>query len=148
MDAFISGCCKGERCFCGEPAARKVEEVIFDDDPIQHRHPLTRYVCAGHFAQIMGPAGARSVGQEDTVEIVTGDPRFPMVCNETAELIEVAVERLGLDVGVAVCLVAQVAADYARSEYGNAYLVKLAGVVTARGSMPLPEAVPASDGEG
>lgn len=52
---FISACCEGERCRCGEPAAHKIEEVIFDDDPMQGRHPLTAYICHAHFVEIMGP---------------------------------------------------------------------------------------------
>ncbi|MGY8665719.1 hypothetical protein Q3C01_25630 [Bradyrhizobium sp. UFLA05-109] len=47
------GSCDGERCFCGEPAAHKVEEVVFADDPQPIRHPLTSYVCREHFRQIM-----------------------------------------------------------------------------------------------
>lgn len=74
-------------------------------------------------------------------EIRSGDPRYPMVCNEAARLIEEAVERLGLGVDEAVCLLCQVAADYARSEYGNEYLPGLAEVVTKRGEMPMPERV-------
>lgn len=135
-----SACCEGERCYCGAPADRKVEETIFHDDPSPNRHPFTAYVCADHFAQVMGPVAARSVGVEETAETVAGDQRFPMVANEVAKLIEASVEQLGLEVDVTVCLVAQVAADYARSEYGNGYLPKLANVVTARGSMPLPDA--------
>lgn len=62
MKPFVSECCEGELCFCGKPAMRKVGETIFDDDPHPIRHELTAYVCGEHFAQIMGPAGARSVG--------------------------------------------------------------------------------------
>jgi hypothetical protein len=51
---FISGCCKGEMCTrCKAPAAHKVEEVIFDDDPEQIRHPHVAYLCDFHFNQIM-----------------------------------------------------------------------------------------------
>lgn len=51
---FISGCCIGEKCsVCGKDATNKLEEVIFDDDPISARHPLTAYVCKGHFEMIM-----------------------------------------------------------------------------------------------
>ncbi|MHC2399163.1 hypothetical protein ACVMGC_003707 [Bradyrhizobium barranii subsp. barranii] len=50
------GSLEGERCFCGKPAARKVEEVIFADDSQPIRHPLTSYVCDEHFREIMGPA--------------------------------------------------------------------------------------------
>jgi hypothetical protein len=74
-ERFVSACCQGERCYCGAPAEHKVEEVIFDDDPtgwvntnawievppvgrVLARHPLTRYVCHEHFAQIMGPAAS------------------------------------------------------------------------------------------
>ncbi len=53
---FVSACCDGERCFCGQPADHKVEETIFDDDPQPIRHPLTAYICHEHFVQIMGPA--------------------------------------------------------------------------------------------
>lgn len=52
---FVSACCQGERCHCGEPAEHKVEETIFHDDPIQSRHPLTAYICHKHFREIMGP---------------------------------------------------------------------------------------------
>lgn len=53
---FVSKHCMGEHCFCGLPAAHKVEEVILSDDPIPTRHPLTTYICRAHFRQIMGPA--------------------------------------------------------------------------------------------
>ena len=47
--------CTGEKCgICGEPATHKVSEVVFDDDPDTHRHPLTSYVCYRHFRAIMG----------------------------------------------------------------------------------------------
>ncbi|MCP3471351.1 hypothetical protein NLM33_13520 [Bradyrhizobium sp. CCGUVB1N3] len=49
---------EGERCFCGEPAAHKVEEVVFADDPQPVRHPLTSYVCREHFREIMGPTAS------------------------------------------------------------------------------------------
>jgi hypothetical protein len=58
---FVSGCCEGERCYCGAPAEHKVEETIFYDDPHPIRHPLTRYVCHAHFVQIMGPAANRPI---------------------------------------------------------------------------------------
>lgn len=64
---FVSGSCVGEHCFCGAPASTKVEETIFSDDPcyaddgpagglpreFRGRHPLTAYICAEHFGQIM-----------------------------------------------------------------------------------------------
>lgn len=52
---FVSACCSGERCYCGDPAEHRVEETIFSDDPIQARHPLTAYICHKHFREIMGP---------------------------------------------------------------------------------------------
>ncbi|RYF10534.1 MAG: hypothetical protein EOO77_21325 [Oxalobacteraceae bacterium] len=52
---FKSKCCEGEVCrICGTAAARKVEETIFDDDPMKIRHPYTAYVCLEHFNAIMG----------------------------------------------------------------------------------------------
>ena len=60
---FVSPTCGGERCFCGAAAVRKVGEEIPRDDPsYRRRHNLTAYVCAEHFAMILGPAAARSVG--------------------------------------------------------------------------------------
>lgn len=52
---FVSACCEGERCHCGEPAQHKVEETIFFDEPMPNRHPLTAYICHKHFCEIMGP---------------------------------------------------------------------------------------------
>lgn len=63
---FVSECCQGERCHCGEPAEHKVEETIFDDDPIQSRHPLTAYICHKHFREIMGPFADNSDYRERT----------------------------------------------------------------------------------
>jgi hypothetical protein len=54
--------CVGERCWCGQPAAKKVGEEIAFDDPMPNRHNLTAYVCAEHYAQLMGPLGAEQVG--------------------------------------------------------------------------------------
>lgn len=56
MTYFVSATCKGEKCFCGEPAEHKVEEAILFDDPNPIRHELTQYVCHKHFVMIMGPA--------------------------------------------------------------------------------------------
>lgn len=72
------------------------------------------------------------------MEKVSGDPRFPLLSNEVAQLIEQAVQDLGLGLDVAVCIVCQVAADYARSEYGQDYLPKLATLIVERGKMPMP----------
>jgi hypothetical protein len=59
MTHFVSGCCQGERCYCGAPAEHKVEETIFFDDPLPRRNPLTSYVRHRHFREIMGPAADR-----------------------------------------------------------------------------------------
>lgn len=49
MIDFVSIYCRGEKCPCGQPAAHKVSEEIFDDDPNYHRHPLTAYICTDCF---------------------------------------------------------------------------------------------------
>jgi hypothetical protein len=59
---FVSKTCEGEKCYCGEPAVKKVGEEIPYDDPYPHRHNLTSYICAKHYAELMGPLGARQVG--------------------------------------------------------------------------------------
>ena len=53
---FVSQTCFGEFCHCSAPADHKVEEAIPPDDPAPLRHPLTSYVCHGHFVRLMGPA--------------------------------------------------------------------------------------------
>lgn len=59
---FVSASCEGETCMCGQPAVRKIGEEIPRDDPLPHRHNLTAYVCAEHYAMLLGPRAARSVG--------------------------------------------------------------------------------------
>jgi len=60
--AWRSATCNGEVCsICGNPAAAKVAEEIALDDPRRVRHPLTAYVCAEHFGQIMGARGVALV---------------------------------------------------------------------------------------
>jgi hypothetical protein len=66
---FVSETCEGEVCWCGKPAVRKVGEEFADDEPNPNRHNLTRYICAHHFAELMGPAGARSVGIAPVVPV-------------------------------------------------------------------------------
>jgi hypothetical protein len=57
-----SECCEGETCgLCAAPAAAKVEEVIFADDPVPNRHPLTSYICGRCFRNLMGPRGCDMV---------------------------------------------------------------------------------------
>lgn len=57
-----SKACIGVKCWCGHAAAKKVGEEILFDDPNPNRHNLTAYVCAVHYAQMMGPTGASQVG--------------------------------------------------------------------------------------
>lgn len=62
MMMLVSKTCEGERCHCGREAVKKVGEEIPFDDPHPNRHNLTAYVCAQHYAELMGPAGAQQVG--------------------------------------------------------------------------------------
>jgi hypothetical protein len=74
---FVSACCTGVKCRCGDPASHKVEEAIFVDDPSQdkslgrieramlQRHPFTQYVCCKCFRALMGPAVACEVTEEE-----------------------------------------------------------------------------------
>ena len=60
---FVSICCDGETCRCGQPASHKVSESIPFDDPVKAgqfltRHPFTAYVCCSCFRDIMGDAVA------------------------------------------------------------------------------------------
>lgn len=48
-EEFVSKFCQGEKCYCGKAAVKKIEEVIFEDDPKSLRHPFTQYVCQEHF---------------------------------------------------------------------------------------------------
>lgn len=66
LEPFVSVTCEGERCWCGQPAVKKVGEEIPFDDPTLLRHNLTSYVCSTHYAQLMGPAGAAQVGVTPT----------------------------------------------------------------------------------
>lgn len=51
---FIPASARQEFCsICGTPAQRKVEEVVFEDDPMPHRHPYTAYLCLHHFNEVM-----------------------------------------------------------------------------------------------
>lgn len=64
MSAFISATCQGETCRCGAPAVAKIGEEIAPDDPHPHRHNLTAYVCARHYALLLGPKAAQQVGYD------------------------------------------------------------------------------------
>jgi hypothetical protein len=78
-----SKACIGERCWCGAPAAKKVGEEILFDDPNPDRHNLTRYICAEHYAQLMGPLGAKQVGYTR-----------PLTGGVTEEMVEAGVKML------------------------------------------------------
>ena len=73
-EPFISAACAGETCRCGAPAVAKIGEMIAHDDPNPARHNFTAYVCARHYALLLGPLAGRQVGydpralkREDTV---------------------------------------------------------------------------------
>ena len=54
--------CEDEICaLCGDDAMAKVEEVVFSDDPLCRRHPLTAYLCEAHFRKLMGARGVDMV---------------------------------------------------------------------------------------
>ncbi len=67
--------------------------------------------------------------------------RLPAILsNEISDAINKAL-RSGMEADEAVCVVASVAADYARLSYGDDYLCGLATVVTSRAGMPAPQDV-------
>ncbi len=79
MTQFISACCGGERCsLCGNPAARKVGEEIFHDDPNPYRHNLTAYVCQEHFDKIMDRGGFRKYYSDEAWLIFFNDAERTM----------------------------------------------------------------------
>jgi hypothetical protein len=55
-NTIFSGMLKGEICYCGNPAAHVVEQMIPIDDPKPNRQPLRTFLCDDHFREIMGPA--------------------------------------------------------------------------------------------
>lgn len=69
---FVSGSCLGEVCgICLKhlgvrvTATCKVGEEIAFDDPSQHRHNLTAYLCSRHFDEVFAPpTGVASVAQQ------------------------------------------------------------------------------------
>jgi hypothetical protein len=85
---FVSETCEGEVCWCGKPAVRKVGEEFADDEPNPNRHNLTRYICAHHFAELMGPAGARSVGIAPVVPVGSGEAVARATCQDCGGHIE------------------------------------------------------------
>jgi hypothetical protein len=70
-------------------------------------------------------------------EIIGQGRNFARLGNAVSDAIAAALKR-GMDVDEVACVVVQVAADYARGTYGNAYLAQLAVVVLGRGDMPMP----------
>jgi hypothetical protein len=58
--------------------------------------------------------------------------------NDVSDAIHAALKR-GMETDEACCVVLAVAADYARMEYGPAYLHELAAVILRRNEAPSPE---------
>ncbi|MBN9035496.1 MAG: hypothetical protein J0H53_05460 [Rhizobiales bacterium] len=58
--------------------------------------------------------------------------------NAISDAIHAALLR-GMETDEAACIAVSVAADYARAEYGDAYLQDLAKVVVMRAGRPMPE---------
>ncbi len=72
------------------------------------------------------------------VEIVRKDPRLTRLANDFSDVIARAL-RQGFKSDEACCVAVQVAADYARAEYGPGYLANLAAIVIAAGDRPMPQ---------
>jgi hypothetical protein len=64
-------------------------------------------------------------------------PQYAALGNEISDAIFRAISA-GMGIDDAVCIVAAVAADYARGEYGDEYLKSLAQVVTKQAGQPMP----------
>jgi hypothetical protein len=62
------------------------------------------------------------------------------LANAVSGAISSALKR-GMEIDEAACVVAGVAADYARGGYGDAYLQELAEIVRMRAGEPMPEMV-------
>jgi hypothetical protein len=62
------------------------------------------------------------------------------LANAVSDAISSALKR-GMEIDEAACVVAAVAADYARREYGDVYLEALAEIVKMRAGTPMPEMV-------
>jgi hypothetical protein len=74
----------------------------------------------------------------ETTNITGGGKNFQILATAISDAIHAALKR-GMEMDEAVSCVVAVAADYARGEYGNDYLPKLATVITRRDEMPMPE---------
>lgn len=66
------------------------------------------------------------------------------LANTVSDAINAALRR-GMETDEACCVVASIAADYARLEYGDRYLASLAHVVLERAKEPQPMDVGGSD---
>ena len=73
-------------------------------------------------------------------------PAESPLCNDLAnavsDTIVKATHEMGLSLDIAVCVVAAVAADYARADIGEHYLEALAEVVLDRADRPPPTSTP------
>jgi hypothetical protein len=97
---FISKTCEGERCYCGDPAVRKVGEEIPYDDPNPNRHNLTAYICKRHYIELMGPAAIHQFEDTPIIELSDEwrDDRRRRFYNLSPELqIEVDSNRITLE---------------------------------------------------
>ena len=63
------------------------------------------------------------------------------LANEISDSIAAFLQR-GMEADEVVCIVAAVAADYARGIYGPGYLEQLASIVKQRAAEPMPKSVP------
>jgi hypothetical protein len=76
--------------------------------------------------------------------IEASGPSVQLLANEVSLAICSALER-GLPAGLAACVVITAAADYARAEYGDGYMLALSRVVIGRVGKPLPERRPSAE---
>lgn len=83
----------------------------------------------------MKPINKRKPLDERTI-IGTG-PSMSQLANDVSDALAAALTR-GMAVDEACCVIAAVISDYARSEYGNAYLPHLAEIITSRARHALP----------
>lgn len=73
----------------------------------------------------------------DARDAIGSGPNFQRLAQAVSDALHAALER-GMATDEAVCCAAAVIADYARREYGNGYLPRLAEIVVARAGEPLP----------
>jgi imidazolonepropionase-like amidohydrolase len=112
MMIHTDAACRGEVCWCGRPAAKKVGEEIMFDDPNPARHNLTAYICAAHYALLMGPLGAEQV-----------DVTRPLTGGVTEEAIEAGVSFVcGADHTFGKTLDGKISMDVLRQDLAGLYL--------------------------